>query len=267
MTPVNAQESPSTPTRPPVTISPNLDKRLFGYAAAATAAGVGMLALTQSAEAKIIYTPADLVVHRNAGLVQFDVNNDGIPDFGIYSSVESGGARTGARVRPPLGFYARFINVVPAQTANEVGEVTSVHGSHCAAELHAGLKIGGGKTFQGGYLPMFAVAGDYTSPGTPHCPWNNKGGYLGLKFVVSGQTYYGWAHISLTTGSPVITGYAYENVPNKSILAGATSGADESASIAQPPALPSPPQEFASLGLLACGSSGLSVWRRPEEMN
>ncbi|HXJ93780.1 MAG TPA: hypothetical protein VMT20_13080 [Terriglobia bacterium] len=37
----------------------SLSKRLAGYAAAAGAAGVGMLATTQPARADIIYTPAN----------------------------------------------------------------------------------------------------------------------------------------------------------------------------------------------------------------
>jgi hypothetical protein len=43
----------------------------------------------------------------------------------------------------------------------------------------------------------------------------NRGGYLALKFVVSGNTYYGWGHIKLGGSAPTIIGYAYENTPGK----------------------------------------------------
>ena len=48
------------------------------YAVAAGAAGVGMLALAQPAEAKIVYTPANTPIRF---VVNLDLNNDGLPDF------------------------------------------------------------------------------------------------------------------------------------------------------------------------------------------
>src|SRR5579864_169375 len=59
-------------------LSENLDKNLTAYAIAAGAAGVGLLALAQPADAKIVYTPA----HKNIGAQTFiDLNHDGINDF------------------------------------------------------------------------------------------------------------------------------------------------------------------------------------------
>src|SRR5580692_12791728 len=56
----------------------SLDKNLMSYAMAAGAAGVGLLALAQPADAKIVYTPA----HKNIGAQTFiDLNHDGINDF------------------------------------------------------------------------------------------------------------------------------------------------------------------------------------------
>lgn len=70
-------------------------------------------------------------------------------------------------------------------------------------------------------------------------PWAGKGKgardrYLGLKFVVHGKVHYGWARLSVRLGhdrqledvSGTLTGYAYETVPNKPIIAGKTTGAD-----------------------------------------
>ena len=51
--------------------------------------------------------------------------------------------------------------------------------------------------------------------------------YLGLKFQIKGKTHYGWARlnveVSKTTITATLTGYAYETIPNKPILAGKTS--------------------------------------------
>jgi hypothetical protein len=58
-----------------------------------------------------------------------------------------------------------------------------------------------------------------------------------------------------------LTGYAYETVPNKPIIAGQTKGSAET-SVGPDAALTAP----APLGLLALGSHGLSIWRREESV-
>jgi len=257
-------------SRRPTNLAANLDKRLLNYATAASAAGVGLLAITQSAEAKVIYTPTNRPITVNGPYVQLDVNNDGVADFSFYNVQTSGAARgpNHRASRAPLGFYDHAIVAIPTQSSNEVGAITSFGKAVCAAELSKGRVIGANKNFQPGRLDLFADAGDYTSPGSAACPWrgrNNTGGFLALKFVAGGNTYFGWARIALNTTSPIITGYAYEDAPGQSIKAGATGGPGEKSDASQAPALP-PPQP-ASLGALASGASGLALWRRPEEMN
>jgi hypothetical protein len=57
-------------------LSPSIDQRLTSYALAASAAGVGVLALTMPAEGRIIYTPAHHVI-THGGSFSLDVNHDG----------------------------------------------------------------------------------------------------------------------------------------------------------------------------------------------
>jgi hypothetical protein len=268
MTPSRPQNL--TQNRPPTQISPNLDKGLLGYAAAAAAAGVGLLALVQPAEAKIILTPSNIPITFGGGPLQFDINHDGIPDFALSWSCVNNFCFTsmGGR-RHPSDINIFELAVIPTQASNEVNAITSAinstRGIECAKELGKGHTIGFGKHFQTGKLPLYQGLSD-GSPGG-YCQWKGKtniGGFLGLKFVVGGQTYYGWAHVTLSPAGPSLTGYAYEDVPGQPILTGATRGADE-ANVVNPPVLPAP--QPPSLGLLALGSSGLTVWRRPEEMN
>src|SRR5215831_893143 len=77
-------------SRPPATaeLSNSLHHRLNSYALAAGAAGVGVLAVAQPADAKIVYTPAHVVVGRTLPL---DLNHDGIVDFTILVSSRTGG--------------------------------------------------------------------------------------------------------------------------------------------------------------------------------
>jgi hypothetical protein len=251
-------------TRGPAPLAANLNKGLLNYGAAATAAGVSLLALAHPAEAKVIYTAVNLPMNVNGGLVTIDLNNDGVPDFGFYNGVFSGGRRPARKpAQPPLGFYAHDIYETPLQSGNEVGAITSFNKAVCVAELGQGKTIDGNKNFQGGSLDLFAVAGDYTSPGSVDCPWHgkgNNGGFVAVKFVAGTNTYYGWVRIRLGT-VPTITGFAYESAPGASIKTGVEKGPEAAAL----PALPGP--QPVSLGLLAFGSTGLAAWRRPEEMN
>jgi len=72
--------------------------------------------------------------------------------------------------------------------------------------------------------------------------------YLGLKFQIYGQTHYGWARLSVHFEGAAggleahLTGYAYETIPNKPIIAGKTHGPDVVTV-----------QEGGSLGALAAG--------------
>jgi hypothetical protein len=69
----------------PVLLNHKLDHKLLGYASAASAAGVGILALAQSAQAKIIYVPTQQTIPPR-GSVALDLNNDGVTDFIINSN-------------------------------------------------------------------------------------------------------------------------------------------------------------------------------------
>ncbi len=266
MTASKADSGASSPSRRPIHISPNLDRSLLGYAAATSAAGVALLSLVQPAEAKIIYRPTNIPIPENGGLIQLDINQDGVPDFGFSAASYFGSAR-GARA--PLGLYHKSLLVLPDRTANQIEGIVSGQSADCAAELPGKFAVGHGRDFQPGRNLMFEVGGDATTQFSARCPWReNNGGYVGLKLVVSGETHYGWARVSLRGISATLRGYAYETIPNKPILTGATSGRDEDASASMPPARSSPAAQPARLGLLAGGTTRLAAWRRPqEEMN
>ena len=65
----------------------------------------------------------------------------------------------------------------------------------------------------------------------------------------------------------ILTGYAYETIPNKAIITGKTKGPDD-AGVEESNTTPSrPTRKPGSLGLLAMGAPGLSIWRREESMD
>jgi hypothetical protein len=87
--------------------------------------------------------------------------------------------------------------------------------------------------------------------------------YLGLQFVINGQVHFGWARLEVTCKDlhvlANLSGYAYETVPYKAIIAGQTKGSDEETSVGPDAALTAPVPTPAPLGLLAVGSRGLSI--------
>lgn len=256
-----------------VNLSANIDRRLLAYATAATAAGVGALAMALPAEAKIVYTPANIPITANGPAVQLDLNQDGIVDFSFINRYGTTicGARNG---RAHGGHKTQicsfdYLRLGAAQPGNAIGSSQTFNGAQCAAELRAGHTIGSGKKFTtNGFMIDASVVTTYPSFAFDNCLWQGKGnpgGYLGLQFVAGGQTFYGWARVSLTSTGPVLTGYAYETTPHHAIKAGAIGA--EKADVSRPSDIPTPAPQPATLGVLANGVFGLNAWRRREEMN
>ncbi len=243
-------------------LSAIVEKKLLGYAAAASAAGVAMLAFSVPTEAEVIATKVNISVPINAGLIQFDINNDGQMDFGLSAFAGSTTCTTGGRARRELGCpFDDQTRVKPVKAGNEVGRHGSSYGAKCAAALPGGVKVGSSHSFVTNTLVMAGHAG--TSRGVYFCPWvhnSQNQRYLGVKFTdSSNQVHYGWVRVKVKNVLSVqITAYAYETVPNQPITTGATQGAMASQSSDGTNAEP------ASLGRLAQGGAGLTAWRRRE---
>jgi hypothetical protein len=250
-------------SRPTSNLSQPFVQQLDMYALAATAAGVGLLAWAQPAQAKIVYTPAHIPIIQNGGPVELDLNHDGINDFQLSWAYTTEGRRR------PEGFFQSSMLVVPAQPSNRV-RISKGKGYIAAAALKKGTNVGERSPFQPGNsaMDMWVCVGG-TSGGCGGFWLKVKQAYLGLKFVIQGETHFGWAHI-LKTGvginGPTIVGYAYETVPNRRIMTGATTGPDDAASEESNATVTAPVREPATLGLLAMGARGLSIWRREESV-
>jgi hypothetical protein len=189
-------------------------RQLNGYALAASAAGVGVLALTPVAEGKIVYTPANKTVGLNHA-VPIDLNHDGIDDFDVFNLTHNS--------TTPFGDY---LGGEPARSGNEI-VVQKAGRGYSAAALAAGVRVGPGKQFRSGRdIMAYRSSGNGTISGGP---WKNvKNRFLGLKFVIKGKTHYGWARLNVVIEdqnvNATITGYAYETVPDQPIITGKTEG-------------------------------------------
>lgn len=221
-----------------------LEQRSKAYGIAAGAAGVGLLALAQSAKAEIVYTPAHIKFMTSSNR-WIDLNHDGINDFRIEDAADRGLGST------------TFVGAVGMHRGDGV-LVYQSRGD--ALPLPLGASIGPSNRFS--HSATMAIAYKGSGGGT----WG-KNRYLGLQFDLSGQKHYGWAELSVVlnkqgTLTVEIEGYAYETIANKTIMAGETTERDNDAEQRTPTSLRIPAPVPATLGLLALGSPGLSIWRR-----
>jgi len=224
------------------------EKRLLGYAALATASGVGILALAQPSEAEVVYTPAHVSFTHNT-FTPIDIDGDGVNDFTV-------------RVRSSAPAITKTFSTLtsaamllyPAVNANRIWGT-----NRAASVLPPGVIVGP----NGKFTPdnSFMGGASALNGGTPRYngPWAPPGGteknqYVGLKFLINGEVHLGWARFSVKVRTArkggvtaVLTGYAYETVAKKPIVTGRTSGADGSGETSAPAGT--------SLGDLALGAA------------
>jgi hypothetical protein len=194
-------------------LSKSISNQLNSYALAATAAGVGALALSQPAEAKIVYTKALVKIETDKPF-NLDLNHDGITDFRLLNS--NNGTSGDLAVRVP------YANLVWEQSKSQFHR-------QFAAAARAGDQIGvGSNQFISSGGPFYMADANEAGSGGP---WKNvKNRFLGLRFIIKGKNHYGWARLNVTITNhevrALLTGYAYETIANKPIIAGKTKGPD-----------------------------------------
>lgn len=238
-------------------LSARAEKRLASYLAAAGAAGAGLFAWAQPAAAEVVYSSANQVLGGNS-IYQVDLNNDGIADINLtayaaftdlgssaflsYAGINASAAQPGNEV-----LINKYGGARPGKRGQEVRPVDPF-ASFASMNFH--IREGNG-------------TGSFHET---HGPWLNlTHRFLGVKFLINGETHYGWLRMSV--GGPdsgMLTGYAYETEPNTPIVCGFKQ-------YDHAPAVPHshkpwPTPEIhkvvpASLGALATGSAGLDAWR------
>lgn len=269
------------PSRPPTAaqFSDSTRHQLNMYAVAAGAAGVGMLALAQPADAKIVYTPANTPI---TSVVNLDLNNDGLPDFEFCLFTSTGGSQSQCKRTARAGQageekapspFGDILFVFPANAQKQYNRIlgnSTFRERPAAPALPAGFSIGPKRKFAGGNgYHIMATWGSASGQQYYGGPWKNAlHRYVGLKFVIQGKIHYGWARLNVTAANNIratLTGYAYETIPNKAIVAGQTKGPDDDHQTADA-SLKVHTREPAMLGMLALGAPGLSIWRREDSV-
>jgi hypothetical protein len=221
-------------TRRPIKLIPTLEKRLSAYALTAAAVGLGTALAPPNAEAKVVYVPATKVLTSGSFTLPIQGGNGAGWTFFDGFHVQS--------------FSFDTLSVRPLNGAAVVA------GNGYAEALAAGASIGPDAAFQSSPIRMEKV--EFLSDSSltmAYGPWANVSNrYLGLRFVLNGETHYGWARFSVANSGSLtggvhnkatFTGYAVESVADRPIQAGTTSGPEEV-------------KESGSLGCLALGCAG-----------
>ncbi len=256
---------PTLPTDPSVkSSSDNLNHRLAFYSLTAAVAGVSVLALAQPAESEVIVTKKTIPIPTSLGIssIPISLTNNGINDFSfsLYSY-------DGYSIR-------RSLRMWPLEGGAVVTQPSSRHILSSALPLVRGAKIGPSAQFSS---VNFANIEESQNGGRQFSGlWGvtSKNRFLGVKFLINGETHYGWIRLTVNTDkngllAATITGYAYETVANKPILAGvagtAAAAADKPAAELQTPRN-TQGKNGPSLGMLASGSEAVPLWRREEKL-
>lgn len=175
-----------------------LEKKLLSYTAAAGAVCMAGLA---PANAEVVYTPADIVASGGT----LDLDGDGIADF---SYVRSDYFRCGRNCSTSFYSYNSFL-IKGLQTPN--GVVPDNNPATRPRRLPAKDTVGSRDTFVQLAATSFRGGSSQWKPPAR--------GYVGLKFIISGEVHYGWLRLTIdSTETVTIGGYAYETVPNKPIV-------------------------------------------------
>jgi hypothetical protein len=247
-------------TRKTISLRPLLDNELTSYVAAAkgnasanrrfvasaiSAITLGSVSLAPPLFAEIIYTPANKSIGKSNALsfLPIDLNNDGIADLSI-SAYNFVSFSSGFHERADLGAFGLQGNqvlveggglIVPAVMGQVIGFAASAvrfqRGGLMAAARHSSDGFSSSNTTEGLWLRA-------------------KNRYLGVKFIINGETHYGWARFNAGAGYAQLTGYAYETIPDKPIPTGVSETAPPESGANSPEGA-----NTGSLGELALGSA------------
>jgi hypothetical protein len=227
----------------PISLNHRIDQKLLSYSAAASAAGVALLALALPSEAEIVYTLANQKI-RPGGSFALDLNHDGITDFNFQNNFGS----------CALGTYDCLYQILVVHGPAPNGVLTFQR--YRVRALSNFSRVGPGESVGDGLLDRCKAT--RTSAYTTNS-FASKFRYIGLAFSINGQVHYGWARFQISVQPKcdvhvLMIDYAYQTLPGEPILAGERVNHKVSAT----------ESSRDTLGGLALGAVGLDAWRRDE---
>ena len=173
---------------------------------------MSLLAFASTAAAEVVYTPANVTLSGN-GSIKIDLNHDSATDFVLQSVLKSAYCGTAG------GGYTGTTLITPT-----TGNGMVVSHLNFAALLASGISVDASSTFYNARLRVTQLKA---------CGSSSKfvAGYLGLEFLINGQTHYGWAQVNIVVYSgfrhgmrTTLIDFAYETIPGQAIRTGQSTG-------------------------------------------
>ncbi len=202
-----------------------------------------------SANAQIVYTDVnpDTTINTNGGVYALDLNNDGITDFNITFNTTT----------IPQGTN-RYIRITPLG-ANKVGNDLS-YPYPSALSINTLIDSSSFSWLSNANQSLISRIWFIPPPRGGSPLWQTRGNwngasdkYVPLQLDVSSQKYYGWARLDAATNAMSFTvkDYAYNSIPNQSILAGEpiATGINENSFAASINLFPNPANNHLSIAL------------------
>jgi hypothetical protein len=182
------------------------------------------VALLMPAAAEIVYTQANISIALGDSY-GLDLNHDGVADVTLRSSLLEDYCQSGDG----------YLWTLSANSANGNSVVTESgrFGAGYAAALHNGIPVNSHQSFYPGLSILAQLSWGFCGTGVMGEWLNLPDRYLGVQFRgAANDIHYGWAKLSTVAyvdqwgvlhASTMLTGFAYETVAGREILAGHTS--------------------------------------------
>lgn len=174
---------------------------------------ISAMMFSASVNAQIVYTDVN-PDSTSTGTYNLDLNNDGTTDFVISHSTAPANCGGPAGGPPPIW---NFIRVSPKGT-NQVVDSAGTD----AKKMVLNANINSSILSWNNSVDLLMARQANSQFCRPGGQWRNAvDGYLGLKLISGGNTYYGWARLNTSGASSfTIKDYAYNTIPDQPILAG-----------------------------------------------
>lgn len=175
-----------------------------------------------SANAQIVYTDiapdsAYTLTRWGTHTYNLDLNGDSTTDFLIKV--------TAPRPRYPESPSSRSVSITPLGNNAFITRPAHTVKKLVPGDVISSTQVWHDTTFQ--YLQWNQTVFSFPPVITNTGEWDDVvNGYVGLRLINGGQTYYGWVRMDVSVGttsaSMTIKDYAYNSIPNQPILAGET---------------------------------------------
>jgi hypothetical protein len=247
--------SEARPSGVSATPADQLLRRLNGYAMAASAAGVALLACSNSAEASPVCGSLSVTLPYTETYAFNPAHQKQAP-FNVAHTFND------------LSSFTQSLQVRGFFTPNTPDAQVMASTNGLPTELASGAMIGPGGNFGKG--KDYGLLFGYYYPSRFKGNFQpNQSGYVGFLFIESGQTHYSWLRLRIANlngefyPSLLLSEFGYESSPNTAITAGSCAG---SGSSAESPSLSesmlaTKAAGAPTLGALASGSQALPSWR------